>query len=63
METRCKATFTKSFERVGYGMRTQKEIEIDNLQKHIRNAYQLAKYMGNTKCAELLEAAFYETNA
>jgi hypothetical protein len=42
-------------------MRTQKEIEIDNLQKHIRNAYQLAKYMGNTKCSELLEAAFNET--
>ena len=42
-------------------MRTQKEIEIDNLQKHIRNAFQLAQYMDLEKCANLLKEAFNET--
>lgn len=44
-------------------MRTQKEIEKDSLQKHIRDAFTLATYMGLTECAKLLEAAFNETDA
>jgi len=44
-------------------MRTQKEIETDNLRRHIRDAYQLAVYMGHDSCAKLLKEAFDETNA
>ncbi len=42
-------------------MRTQKEIEKDSLQKHIRDAFTLATYMGLTECAKKLKEAFDET--
>lgn len=48
---------------MGEGMRTQKEIEKDSLQKLIRDAFQLAMYMNNEPCALLLKEAFDETDA
>ena len=43
-------------------MRTQKEVERDSLQKHIKDAFTLAKYMGLDTCAKYLEDAFHESN-
>jgi predicted DNA-binding protein (MmcQ/YjbR family) len=39
-------------------MRTQEEIERDSLQRLIREAYILAKYMNKEQIANLLENAF-----
>ena len=39
-------------------MRTQKQIEIDSLQKHISDAYQLAEYLDLDQVANLLKNAF-----
>lgn len=39
-------------------MRTQEEINLANLQKHVRDAFILSKFMGLKKSAELLEQVF-----
>lgn len=39
-------------------MRTQKQIELDSLQKHISDAYQLAEYLDFEQVANLLKNAF-----
>ena len=39
-------------------MRTQKQIEIDSLQKHISDAYQVASFLGMEQVANLLKNAF-----
>jgi predicted ATPase len=39
-------------------MRTQKQIELDSLQLHISNAYQIAEYLDLDQIANLLKNAF-----
>jgi len=39
-------------------MRTQREIEIDSLQQHIRNAHQIAVFLGKERVESLLREAF-----
>ena len=39
-------------------MRTQKQIEIDSLQTHISDAYQVACFLGMDQVANLLKNAF-----
>ena len=39
-------------------MRTQKQIELDSLQKHISDAHQLAVYLDLEQVANLLKNAF-----
>ena len=39
-------------------MRTQEEINIASLQKHIRDAFIIAKFMGLEETSDLLEQVF-----
>ena len=39
-------------------MRTQQEINIDNLQRHVRDAFILAKFMDLEKTSSLLEQVY-----
>jgi hypothetical protein len=39
-------------------MRTQKQIELDSLQSHISNAYQIAEYLDMEQICNLLKNAF-----
>jgi hypothetical protein len=41
-------------------MRTQEEIELLSLQKHLRDAFILAKFMSEDKVSDLIEKAFKE---
>ena len=39
-------------------MRTQEEINLVNLQRHVRDAFVLAKFMGLGESSDLLEQVF-----
>lgn len=39
-------------------MRTQDEINLVNLQKHVRDAFILSKFMGLNESSDLLEQVF-----
>jgi len=41
-------------------LRTQDEINLVSLQKHLRDAFILAKFMSEDKVADLLDKAFKE---